>query len=268
MRERQYGSIGAARLGEYRYDGGTMSRFRISSPRLIGQYKENDSLTLNPWRSLSVGQQIALSEPLTNIEPGVFNNDDSFRLWTNRYYGNLVNGSQSVFNRKIVYPEWYFNHKLSSAKRNSLLCVQVKMTSERLWSYVKTITWIGDTGNLLFEPKVSSTEFQQTLLANSYGSWWLARRLSSKGGDWGLRSRLSGCQLHFRGNVDSQVVEGHIDINNPGDPGLNDVSGPLAELPDAIRHLIYDDCRRDTTHTPNQIREALLKQGIVVPKVR
>lgn len=236
------------------YNEGTTCRSRSRSPA-IGLYKPERPHTLNPWRCLSTELRSSLLAPLTGIAPWLLK-DKSFLLWVKKYYAGI--------NPTTVYPEWYFNHKLSNVERNSLLCVLMKMKTEKLWSRVETILWIGDTGTMDFYPRGDAMNFQQYLSSNGYGDWWGANTDSNW--NWGVRSRLRGCQLHFRGNKGSRKMQGHIDINNPGDPGKTEVSGRMAELGGAIKHWWEDSGgARKSSHTPEKIRTALQKQGIVVP---
>jgi len=221
----------------------------------------------NPWRSLSKIVQNALSLPLEGIAPWLFKKDKSFQAWFDRYYKRSARHAARIPVKRIsVYSEWYFNHALSPSQRNSLLCVRAKMAKEKLWLYMKKLSWIGDTGNVLFQPNNNATAFHRYLLANGYGDWWFAS--SGSKWDWGVRSRFRGCQLHFRGKSSSSDVEAHIDINNPGDPSSGRVSGPLEEHTGAIIHKLEDDYRRSATHKAYLIQAALLKQGINVNLVR
>lgn len=94
---------------------------------------------------------------------------------------------------------------------------------------------------------------RQFLTSRGYGDWWLASHKCK----WGVRSRFRGAQLHFRGpRDDPNKVNGHIDINNPGDPTTPGAkpTGALAELGQAMRHSWRDDTNRGTTHGPAQLR--------------
>jgi len=220
----------------------------------------------NPWRSLNKTIQNSLSGKLEDIAPWLFQKDKAFKSWYEKYYQKSPQSSiKNPAKRKAVYPEWYFNHALSSEERNSLLCVSSKLGKEGIWARIKKIAWVGNTGNILFYPENNAKAFHSYLLNNGYGDWWFAS--SGSKWDWGVRSRLRGCQLHFRGKSSSDKVEGHIDINNPGDPSKGEVTGAIGELAGALTHKLEDDYRRSSTHKPFLIRYALSKQGIRVPLV-
>ena len=213
----------------------------------------------NPWRTLNSAIQSSLAALLQNISPWLFKGDKKFQDWYDTFYAKKAK-------KKVVYPEWYFNNALTPDERNSLLCVHAKMEKEQIWRRIKNLVWVGDTGNILFNPHNNSKAFHNFLVNNGYGDWWFAS--SGSDWDWGVRSRFRGCQLHFRGKKTSDKVEGHIDINNPGDPQTGEVTGPVSELPDAIVHKIGDGWLRSYTHQPYKIKDALSGQGIKVPVVK
>lgn len=217
----------------------------------------------NPWRTLNTKIQYSLFGPLEDTAPWLLKKRE-FHEWYEKYYQRKKPFNTGItVNYKSAYPEWYFNHALTSAARNSLLCVHAKMEKEDLWKFIKTIIWVGDTGNILFNPVGTTKFFHNHLLNNGYGDWWFASSRSNA--EWGVRSRLCGGQLHFIKISDKEAVDGHIDINNPGDPSEREVTGAISEIGDAIYHLRKDSFDRENTHRPHQIRYALLKQGIKVP---
>ena len=230
----------------------------------------------NPWRMLDPKIQNDLQRQLLDDDVYTwFGNSStvpkdipgarSFNDWYNQYYGPSSPRKGTV-DRKSVFPEWRFNHGLTFEQRNSLLCVYGKLKAEGLWSSVKSVHWVGATGEILFVPTTSPEAFRQFLLTRGYGDWWLA----SHNCKWGVRSRFRGAQLHFRGiQGDVKRVNAHIDIHNPGDPTAPGAAstGWLEELPQAIQHLSEDDHRRAVTHVPTQLRTALEAEKIRIPKV-
>lgn len=172
-----------------------------------------------------------------------------------------------------LYPEWRFNHQVepdqrsgfSTAGRNSFLCVYAKLKHEGLWEEVKTVRWVGESGEITFFPRRGSPALQALLLERGYGDWWRAGQDSP----WGVRSRFRGAQLHFRGfNSETSPDNVHIDLHNPGDPAPTAgesqavTSGFLQELPDAIAHFVEDLHNRHQSHTYQHLRAALAEQGI------
>jgi hypothetical protein len=171
-----------------------------------------------------------------------------------------------------VYPEWRFNHQaepdgksgFSTAGRNSFLCVYAKLKSEGLWSEIRSVRWVGETGEITFFSHKGSVPLHEELLRRGYGDWWRA------GGEspWGVRSRLRGAQLHFRGFSSATDPDNvHIDLHNPGDPSPDEVSDPLAELPGAILHFVEDLHNRHESHTWHRLRAALEAQKIWLPPI-
>lgn len=187
----------------------------------------------------------------------------SFNDWYNQYYGPS-SSRKGIVERTSVFSEWRFNHGMTFEQRNSLLCVYAKVKAEGLWTSIKSVHWVGATGEILFVPTMSSEAFHQFLLMRDYGDWWLA----SHNCKWGVRSRFRGAQLHFRGfQQDVKRVNVHIDINNPGDPATpgGPATGWAKELPAAIQHLLEDNNRRGVTHVPAKLRAALEAGRISIP---
>ncbi len=234
-----------------------------------------DPANNNSWRTLAR----ALGQPHTtdivripDLQGPLFDevrytyDQESFRTWFEEHFaGRLVDP-------RDAYPEWRFNHQaepdgqsgFTEAGRNSFLCVYAKLKHEGLWSEVKSVRWVGETGEMTFLPERGSARLQQWLLTREYGDWWLA----SKGSPWGVRSRFQGAQLHFRGyNNLTEPDNAHIDLNNPGDPPGGPPSSAGAELPGAIMHFIEDLHFRRESHEWHKLRAALQAQGIWLPPV-
>jgi hypothetical protein len=224
----------------------------------------------NPWHSLSSYWQDELRVRLNGSKQYEWRaRSDQFKDWYTNWYGAGAKPPPKMpVSAGHVFPEFIFNTILTSDERNSLLCVLAKMKQENLFKFVEQIGWIGDSANMLFWPTGGAGLFVRHLLQNGFGDWWAASY--GKKWDWGVRSRFRGCQLHFRGNNGhSTAVEGHLDMNNPGDstePGAKP-SGALAELGQAISHKWNDDWFRAGSHSPDQVRGALRAQGISVPAV-
>jgi hypothetical protein len=205
-------------------------------------------------------QEVLLDEVRYGYDQG------PFREWFERYsFGPSVDP-------RDVYPEWRFNHQVevdgksgfSAAGRNSFLCLYAKLKHEGLWSEVRSVRWIGETGEMTFFSKKGSGSLQEQLLARGYGDWWSA----SKESPWGVRSRLRGAQLHFRGfRSETDPDNVHIDLHNPGDPSPDVVTGPLEELSGAIEHFIEDLHNRHESHVWRRLRDALEAQEIWLPPI-
>ncbi len=227
----------------------------------------------NPWRLLSGDVQTDLQRTLVDPEvtswftggnrnsvPKDIDGARSFGSWYDEFY------RKSATDEVAVFPEWRFNHALTSAERNSLLCVYAKVKAEKLWEQIRTIHWVGATGEILFVPNQPSDALRQFLTTRGYGDWWMA----SHNCRWGLRSRFRGVQLHFRGPRDNpSKVNVHVDLNNPGDPTTPGAkpTNAIQELGQALRHSWRDDTNRGTTHTPSQLRAGLGSCGLSIVAV-
>ncbi len=131
------------------------------------------------------------------------------------------------------------------ALRNVLLTLYARLGP--LWSHVKRITWVGERGEMLFEPQ-DDGRLQTALLASGYTASYFA-----KGGKdrWGLREpNVETAGLHWRGKSGGKV-EVHIDLHPPILTGL--------------WHKIQDDWRRSTTHTPESLRAGVESLGTYIP---
>jgi hypothetical protein len=188
---------------------------------------------------------------------------EPFQRWYTTHFPHRVGDPRDA------YPEWRFNCQVepdgksgfSMAGRNSFLCVYAKLKHEGLWHLIKSVRWVGETGELTFFSDLSSAQVQSYLLTREYGDWWLA----GKDSPWGVRSRFRGAQLHFRGyNQATEPDNVHIDLHNPGDPPTGDPTSVAEELPDAIRHFVEDLHNRPQTHTWDKLRAALTEQGVAL----
>jgi hypothetical protein len=161
-----------------------------------------------------------------------------------------------VIDAKKVYPEWRFNHQMSTRERNCLLCIYAKMRHEGIWRSISSISWISPRAELDFYTKSSPQSLRINLLKKGYTDAWYAKATNNL---WGLRSARAGVQLHFRG-LKNGKVNVHIDSNNPSKGG---------SLYAGLKHLCYDsgEDTRNKTHSPAKLRHGLIKQGIFVPSV-
>lgn len=229
----------------------------------------------NPWRVLarelglpSDGAIVRIPElqgPL--LDPVRYGYDEgAFLPWFRAHFGG------QAIEPRDVYPEWRFNHQtepdghsgFSAAGRNSFLCLYAKLRHEGLWPEVKSIRWVGETGEMTFFSHRSSTELQALLLQRGYGDWWMA----GKDSPWGVRSGLRGAQLHFRGfSSDKDPDNVHIDLHNPGDPAVGQTSHALLELPGAVMHFVEDLNNRRASHQWKSLRAALEAQRVPLPPV-
>jgi hypothetical protein len=186
---------------------------------------------------------------------------DPFQKWYAQYLPHRSGDPRDA------YPEWRFNSQVepdgksgfSLAGRNSFLCVYAKLKHEGIWPHIKTVRWVGETGEITFFADRTSAEMQQLLLGRGYGDWWMA----GKDTPWGVRSRFRGAQLHFRGyNSTTEPDNVHIDLHNPGDPPTGQQTGVLEELPGALQHYFEDLHNRRQSHTWDQLRQGLIEQGV------
>lgn len=130
------------------------------------------------------------------------------------------------------------------ALRNVLLTLYAQIGP--LWSHVKRITWVGESGTMDFEPQ-NEGSLLATLLARGYTTSYFA----GLGNRWGLReSNVETAGLHWRGRPGGKVNV-HIDLNPPSWTGL--------------WHKIQDDWRRGTTHTPDSLRAGVESLGTYIP---
>jgi hypothetical protein len=221
----------------------------------------------NPWRMLAkdlgglqyTGDVVRipnLSEVLKN--PTRYSYDQKpFQNWVIQYYPSPI----TLYD---VYPEWRFNNEVAGGftkeGRNSFLCIYAKLEHEDLWSEVKTVFWVGRTGEMLFVPDKKSEELRNSLVKQGYGDWWHAQDC---GDVWGVRSPLRGTQLHFREPKDPKgVINVHIDLHNPG--VRKGIPSP-EDINYAARHLILDKTERPKTHVWSKLREALEQQDVDLP---
>jgi hypothetical protein len=182
---------------------------------------------------------------------------------------------------RTLYVEWRWNNAanqgFTQSGRNAFLCVYAKLKSERLWTFVGSADWVGETGAILFHPSGGASALRSYLLAHDYGPWWFAGwGKDGKGRDyaWGLRSAEIGAGLHFRASRDPDApINVHIDLNNPGTDRV-DVEG--GQSPDeavgtslgrGLGHKIFDDELRGATHNAKTLRGALARRGTIVPVV-
>ncbi len=183
-----------------------------------------------------------------------------FSKWFNQYYP----GRHII--PKLVYPEWRFNEGVDGGftkeGRNSFLCIYAKLKHEGLWSEVKTVHWVGPTGEMLFVPQKKSEQLQNDLVKQGYGDWFHAKKI---GHAWGVRSRVIGAELHFLDPKDKNgFINVHIDLHNPGELKLEDLGNPIAYAM-AARHWQLDDNERPNTHVWSELRKTLEQQGVLLP---
>jgi hypothetical protein len=249
----------------------------------------------NPWATLPSDWQNRIARRVQGIQWSYFKQDLQFANWCLTYYPKLAAGVDVTPARgkgtaagaptatravppvhpqaheaevRLVFPIWWFNHKLEARQRNSLVCTIAKLEIEDLLDWVEDIRHVGMNCEILFKARRSHEAFHRYLLANGYGKWWFAHK---SGHLWGVRSRYSGLQLHFRGVMepDGSFVDGHIDSYNPGDPQTGEVTGAASELGGAIDHKILDDWHRKEVDDPAVVWWALSaqaqKKGPVVP---
>jgi hypothetical protein len=182
-----------------------------------------------------------------------------FLAWIEQYYHG------QHIDPKRVYPEWRFNNGVDSGftkeGRNSFLCIYAKLKHEELWSEVKTVFWVGPTGEMDFVPQKKSEALHNSLMdtktrKRGYGDWWLASKI---GHAWGVRSPVIGTELHFRDGKDPHgVINVHIDLHIPGDR-------KHGTLQQALEHKRLDDDERPNTHVWPELRKALEEQRVELP---
>lgn len=232
-------------------------------------------VTSNPWRTLARELKLPATGPVVRIydlgdkltDTKRFNWDQgAFTTWfKDAYRGVRVDP-------RAVYPEWRFNFQVENdgsgftkAGRNSFLCVYSKFKALGLWKEIESIRWVGATGEIAFVPTRGVEGLRRHLKTIGFGDWWLA----SHNCPWGLRSRYQGVELHFRGvAADPDLMNGHIDIHNPGDPpdGAS-TNGILKETLPAIDHWWKDDENRQHTHKWWILRGAVIDSGVMVPSL-
>ena len=81
------------------------------------------------------------------------------------------------------------------------------------------------------------------------------------GHPWGYRSRFRGLQLHFRGG---EIVNVHLDFENPGDPLDGRVTSAWQELGLALRHWKIDERGWARNHTPDEVLRRCRAAGLRV----
>lgn len=246
------------------------------APQPAGEHEvPHDPAQHNAWRTLAKALGVEHDEPVVRIpdlhevlfEEVRYGYDQGpFRAWFEK------SGFPSSVDPRDVYPEWRFNHQaepdgksgFSAAGRNSFLCVYAKLKHEGLWSEIRSVRWVGETGEITFFSHKGSVPLRDELLRRGYGDWWRAGNETP----WGVRSRLRGAQLHFRGFSSTTNPDNvHIDLHNPGDPSPDEVTGPLAELPGAIQHFVEDLHNRHESHQWHSLRAALEAQKIWLPPI-
>lgn len=173
------------------------------------------------WGRLTAAERDALVGPLQSLPPQP-GHTEPFDAWRARVYGELP-----VPEREARAERGYDG--LSHGQRVALGCLVAKMTRDAVWRFVRAIRYVGQDGVLLFEPSLEPAALQRALAARGFGPWWAAGR----GRPWGVRSRLRGLQLHFRGGSPVNV---HLDLENPGDPQSGEVTGAFGKLRLAWRH--------------------------------
>jgi len=182
----------------------------------------------------------------------------AFGLWFNQWYAGTAVQPQDV------WPEWRFDSGWSGFNlegRQCFLCVHAKLQREHLWNEVQTVLWVGDHGEMNFVPTRPVEALRCDLLSRGYVTSWFAGW--GDGWDWGLRSRLAGVELHFRGRRAQNTVNVHIDLHNPGARPGAEPSG----LREAMDHKLLDEVRRTQTHAWYHLMTALAYQGIRVPNI-
>lgn len=198
------------------------------------------------WDHLKPEIQYELSRLLENADdnPWIL---DKFRSW--------LREGQEAWKAQVRYPRFYFENMMRNEDRIQLLATLLKLRSEHLLEWVKTITWAGGKGGVVvFHPAVSQDEFRKILREKGYVN------LFSRGDqEWGLRSSRKGAQLHFRGSLDKMSV--HIDLHNPAFESVGDYL-PQNLMRQFYEHVIQDLALRDQTHTPDQVTQALSDQGL------
>lgn len=128
-------------------------------------------------------------------------------------------------------------NSLTPDQRVALLHVMTFMGRDGIWKYVKQVTRIGSAGVIGFIPNITEDELRGRLTEKGFGDWWGADQER-----WGLRHHNGGPQLHIIGVVREgrNIVNAHIDLNNPGDPGGESRASGIEELPAAVVHLSQD----------------------------
>jgi hypothetical protein len=228
----------------------------------------------NPWRLLPASAGRDIQDRLKDPQRYEWS-QEWFRQWVQRFY------SKTPPHLEELFPEWRFNHgfayeldrvndpefghaAVAYAQRNSFLCVYAKLRKEGLWYWVQTVFYAGADGSVHFRPAGGAVELKHYLLTlttnkeHDYGDWWRANH--EPGWDWGLRSRLQGAQLHFRGRESGPgdlrpLVNVHLDLHNPGNS-----DNPAT----ALGHHRQDLKKRKETHTVTALQEALRAQGVEV----
>lgn len=237
----------------------------------------------NAWRELPSYWQQQIASRVQQTLWNSYSKNSNFAAWCLRYYPNLVSGSPAALQAtqrrtgqtppnqeqavRDIFPEWWFNHQLTTRERNSLLCTLVKLRVENLLDWVRDLEWVGNNCEINFLTTRGAEIFHQHLLRNGYGDWWYARK---SGHRWGVRSRFRGLQLHFRSDT-TETVNAHIDSFNPGDPPTGEPTGGASELGAAIGHKIADDWHRSTFDDPAVVWHHLVLQAaaknVVLPWV-
>lgn len=208
--------------------------------------------TLSPWNQLPLWVRSEIQGPLENSRNlGGTSYENQYSEWRDRERAQGREGSLA---------EYVYSIRLKQKERQQLMAFYGKLSAERIWEIVSKINWVSEDGGvMLFVPSMSQEKLQDYLKQRGYGHWWHADSDES----WGLRSRYSGAQLHFRGAADHVNV--HIDLHNPGDDyATGEVSGALTEAWDALWHFQLDLRDRERTHQLPRIIEALGRQGIVI----
>jgi hypothetical protein len=210
-------------------------------------------LPQSPWLELPREVQAALVTQLENAD--LFDNNpallEKFENWRKE---------QVLAGRMGSVAQFHFDSFLTKASRNQLLVLYAKIAADGLWYMVKKISWVSEAGGaMLFVSAFTPEETQKRLVGKGFGDWWFA----SYDAKWGLRSHLSGPQLHFR-DGNSALTNVHIDLHNPGDPGNGETTGVLGELGQAIEHRELDLVHRNETHTIENLREGVKSEGIKV----
>jgi hypothetical protein len=280
------GSQGLGAGGVQGLDEGTSARTRHCPPGSTNcvsgvsaaAVKSGTALVkpLNPWRELPESVRKDLIDPLNDTGRKSLSAGE-FQKWVAKQQWR---GTPPTINDRGAYAEWRFNHGLgleldakdhkkgtasyTYAVRVSLICVYLMMKNEKsgpdnMWKLVESIEWVGNTGNMLFEPSKHHLEVKKILEDRyNYANTVLARS-PLRDNIWGVRSPHVGTALHFRGPGPNggNIVEAHLDLNNPGTDWFK-----------ALEHRDKDEKRRNQTHTPAELIKGVKSRNCTVPPLK
>lgn len=207
-----------------------------------------------PWLRLPPAVRADLARLLRRqmvVGLAAHNHSDALKAW-------------EAAGRPVDWPRWFFDVALNPAGRRGLLVMHAKLRDEGLWHVIGALGYLNREGDTGFMFTAGVADLAATLATFDYGNYWMA----DHGCTWGVRSPKTGAQLHFRRSDPGRFVlfSVHIDLHNPGD-GATDGWVPAVDCAVAIQHWWEDDRNRDTTHTPDTVRAAVVAQGIAVPEV-